>query len=491
MIVSKYELESQKLLNKLVYGSKMLFSTNKGLIFFLILFEFGIICFLGSFSDPVQKVFGGPLIPVTLPDVDRVSRIIMLYHSLALPFLAVIVLYVLEFFELRQRFIEQVKWSIVAGSILTASAGLTFAYISPYNWVAHGVFLFGLSISFYSGILLLFAIVPTKNFPTTPKSRQGPYIKGIQLEHLNLTIVALAILISTIIGAYVAANFGQGFNAFLAEDFVRRPEHTIFERMIISHLHIMIALLDAVVMLIVFRYSNLSGTWYKIALLLTIPGTIIMSSGAWLVITGWEKSHMVINVGAVFLLTAALILTFGGWRTASQSILGETYEKQPFKIKALTVLKDPIKFGLYFQFIWVNAVVTIPGIYVAFNLDNIFRTAEYLEVEYAFNVGHWHVLATLTAIIILLLTIDYYNITKKLLRSIMGWFLIVGTIISFFFATVYMLRTPNANDVKFVSFILIDIGVTLMVVGIAIFVIYCILKLYRIGESANTKKHTF
>ncbi|MHA1983468.1 MAG: hypothetical protein ACW967_03860, partial [Candidatus Hodarchaeales archaeon] len=404
-------------------------------------------------------------------------RIIMLYHSLAVPFLAAIVIFVLLFFSVRPRFESQVRWSIMIGAVLTAIGGLTFAYLSPYNWVAHGVYIFGLSISFYAGILLLLGLFPTKNFPDPKLNSDGPYLFGLHLEHINLVLVAVAILVSTAIGAYVGANFGQtGMgNGFLAEEIVRAEHHNLFERMIVSHLHVMIALLDAAVMLLVFRYSGIKGRWLKIGQILAIPGTVILAIGAWLVLPDFPSAHMVINVGAMFLLSAALILTIGGWKETIKGSLGDSYNTTSFSGKIKSLLREPVKFGMYFQFLWVNLVVTIPGIYVAINLDTYrsypleIEGGAFAGLEYAFNVGHWHILATLTAIIILFLAMDYFGIRKGRIRDSMAWLLTIGTIIAFFFATLYML--PVREGLEEMLFVVIDIGVAIMFSGIIIFVI--------------------
>ncbi|MHA1990365.1 MAG: hypothetical protein ACW981_06090 [Candidatus Hodarchaeales archaeon] len=475
MTVKKEEQDKNAL--DLIAGFRHIFTSDKGLIAFLIFFEFAIIMFLGSFSDPIQQVFGGPLIPISLPLVDRVSRIIMLYHSLAVPFLAAIVIFVLSFFSIRPRFESQVRWSIMIGAVLTTIGGLTFAYLSPYNWIAHGIYIFGLSISFYAGILLLLGLFPTKNFPDPKLNEDGPYLFGLHLEHINLVLVAIAILVSTAIGAYVGANFGQAGleNGFLAEEIVRAEHHNLFERMVVSHLHIMIALLDAAIMLVVFRYSGLKGRWLKIGQIITIPGTIILAIGAWLVLPDFPSAHMVINVGAMFLLSAALILTIGGWNETIKGELGDSYSSTPFSGKIKALLREPVKLGMYFQFFWVNLVVTIPGIYVAFNLDT-YRSyplasegGAFAGLEYAFNVGHWHVLATLTAIIVLFMAMDYFGIKKGRIRDSMAWLLIIGTIIAFLFATLYML--PVREGIEEMLFVVIDIGVAIMFAGITIFVV--------------------
>ncbi|MHA2090858.1 MAG: hypothetical protein ACW98K_08355 [Candidatus Kariarchaeaceae archaeon] len=404
---------------------RQLFSSYKGLIAFIILFELAILVFLSTFSEPVVQIFGDPIIPIDLEDSERsrVARIVMLYHALAVPFVAAVAFFVMEFYEIRESVEQQAKWSILTGAVITGITGIDFAY-GLTDWTAHGLFLLGLSISFYGGVLLAIGIFPTRTFPKKDDDK-GSRLFNRNLEYLNLWLVVMAILVSAVIGAMAGARFGNGFEATLAEDIVREEDHTVYERMVISHLHIMVALLATAAMIIVFRHSEMRGKLFHRSMLLTLPGIIIMSIGAWLVVTGWEQAHMVINVGAMFLLAAAAILAWYGIRKISMEELGDKYHNPllltgPTRFKRIRIflirlrasLRDPVNFGMYFQFIWVNITVTFPGIYVAINLDT-YRSAEYEEVERAFNTGHWHVLATMIAIIMLFLSMNYFDIQGR------------------------------------------------------------------------------
>ncbi|MFV2015404.1 MAG: hypothetical protein ACC656_08260, partial [Candidatus Heimdallarchaeota archaeon] len=65
-----------------------LLNTNFGMIGVIIAMEFAFVLFLGSFSEPIVKVFGKPLLPIDLEnyEISRSGRIIMLYHAFAVPF---------------------------------------------------------------------------------------------------------------------------------------------------------------------------------------------------------------------------------------------------------------------------------------------------------------------------------------------------------------------------------------------------------------------
>ncbi len=456
--------------------------TYRGLITATIVFEFVLVAILSTMSQPIVDMFGGYILPIYLEPTHEaaVARTIMLYHSLAITFLGAIVLFTLDICDVKPKYENLVKWTIVPGYLLTTTTGLIFAYVLHGEMITHALFLVGLTLVFFSGLLLLVGLWPTKDFPK--QISEDHYLGKINLGRWNmllgqwnLVIVAVCLITSAVLGASVGAYFGSGVEPFLAEELLR-VEHDIFERAIIGHLHIMLALIDAALMLIVFRYTNpeQKGRWYFISMILAIPGTIIMSVGAWLVPVGYEKAHMVINVGATFSLLAALILMVFGWIKTSKDALGDDYPTASIGRKIVAVLKDPVRFGLYFMFIWVNFVVTVPGIYLAFNLE-YFRTIDF-ALELAIAVGHWHVLATLTAVIALFLAFDYLNI-KGVARHIIGWPVLIASIVAFFFADAYMFSELGID--RSIASLGIDIGLILLIAGIALFCIHMLMEIIR------------
>ena len=306
------------------------FGTYKGLVTLIIAYLTLAILFLGTFSQPIVEIFGKPIIPIVLDDAYQISRIIMLYHSLAMPFLAAVVFLVLDTCNVREKFKSHVKWPILVGSLLASTMGLTFAYILQWNMIVHSLFIVGLCLVFYGGVALLIGTFPTKNFPDYEKNKDGPYIGRLNLEQLNIMLVAFCLLVTASIAAYVGSNYGNlvapalDFDSLLAEDWLRL-EHDLYLRMIIAHLHNMLAMIDVAVLLIVFRRIKVTKIWYLVAHILIIPGALITSIGAWLVVPGFEKAHVIINVGAAFLLSASLILVVFGFIQISKKILGGRY----------------------------------------------------------------------------------------------------------------------------------------------------------------------
>jgi hypothetical protein len=125
--------------------------------------------------------------------------------------------------------------------MLTSLGGMTFAYAGR-SWIAHGVYLVGLSLVFYAGALLAIALWPSRRWAVDPK--RYAHLGNVPLERLAFFMVAIFTLISAAIGGAAGAFSGNGFEAFLAEDIVRVDPHTTFQLMIIAHLHIMLTLVS-------------------------------------------------------------------------------------------------------------------------------------------------------------------------------------------------------------------------------------------------------
>lgn len=130
------------------------------------------------------------------------------------------------------------------------------------------------------------------------------------------------------------------------------------------------------------------------------------------------------------------------------------------------LLRDPVRFGIFFELIFVNVVVTVPGVYVAFNLET-YRSSAYLAVERAVLVGHWHILATLSAVMALFLIADRLG-TKGWVRQVVGWGLLAGSTLSFVFVNIYLFRQPGQEKLWTVPFF--ETGIALSLLALALFV---------------------
>jgi hypothetical protein len=294
----------------------------------------------------------------------------------------------------------------------------------------------------------------------------------VPLERLAFFMVATFTVVSAAIGGAAGAFSGNGFEAFLAEDIVRVDPHTTFQLMIIAHLHIMLTLIDVMILLLVLRTYRVEGRIHKIAIPLTMVGTVIVTFATWSVI-GWEGAHKVINIGSAFLLPGAILVAIWGFGKLVREGVGDGMAGPGRKLRAL--VHDPVRFGILFELILVNFVVTGPGVYVAFNLET-YRTAAYLEVERTILVGHWHVLATLSAVIVLFLIADRLG-ARGWVRQAVGWGLLVGTTLSFVFVNAYMFRQPGQE--KAWTMPLFEAGIAISLLALALFVVVRMVRRVR------------
>jgi hypothetical protein len=467
-------------MNRLSKLADRFFGSLPGLLVVVVAWDALLVASLSPFSGPLRSLGLAQLLNLDLSDAHRVGRIIMLYHSLAIPFVAALVYLILDQVPLRARqpgerlgpahgveavpaeehkIRRSITTPITIGYMLTSIGGMTFAYAGR-NWVFHGIYLVGLSLVFYAGVLLAAALWPRRVEPLD-RSRHL-YLGGVPLERLAFFIVALFTLISAAIGGAAGAFFGNGFEAFLAEDIVRVDPHTTFQLMIIAHLHIMLTLVDVAILLLVIRTYRVEGRVHKIAVPLTLAGTVIVTFATWSVI-GWEGAHKAINIGSAFLLPGALLVAIWGFAR----LIGEHLSEGPMRLGSglRALLRDPVRFGIFFELIFVNLVVTVPGVYVAFNLET-YRQPAYLAVERTILVGHWHVLATLSAVIVLLLIADRLG-TQGWVRQAVGWGLLAGSTLAFLFVNVYMFRQPGQERAWTVP--VFETGIALSLLALALF----------------------
>lgn len=444
---------------------KRLFGSLSGLLIVVTAWEALIVASLAPFSGPLQPLGLAELLSLDFGEAGRVGRIIMLYHSLAVPFVAALVYLVLGRVPLGKPG-EERAWQrsivapITAGYMLTSIGGMTFAY-GGRSWIFHGLYLVGLALVFYAGVLLAVGLWPARRQAADP--RQYAHLRGVPVERIALFVVAVFTLVSAAIGGAAGAFFGNGFEAFLAEDIVRVDPHTLFELMIIAHLHIMLTLIDVMILLLVIRTYDVRGWAQRLAVPLTLIGTVIVTLATWSVI-GWEDAHLAINAGSAFLLPGALLVAIWGFRQLVRKNLEAGATSVAARLRAL--VRDPIRFGIFFELIFVNVVVTAPGVTVALNLET-YRSPAFLEVERTILVGHWHILATLSAVMVLFLIADRLG-ARGWLRQAVGWGLLGGSSLAFVFVVLYMFRQPGQERAWTMPFF--ETGIALSLLALALFV---------------------
>ena len=412
---------------------------------------------LGGMSAPTQELLG---LSINLPEAGQVRRILMVYHALAVPFVAAITYLILDQVPVPKKLAQSIRRAIMPGYMLTSIGALTFAYVER-SWFFHGVMLLGMSLVFYAGVLLAIGLWPGRHPNTDPAYA---HVGSLSLERVAFFVVTVATLVSVMIGAGAGAFFGNGFEAVLAEDIVR-AEHDLGELAVISHLHIMLALIDVAIFLLIVRRFDLKGWLHKIAMPLTIAGTLVMAAGCWSVLV-WEAiAHTIIYAGSSLVLLGALLMTISGIDRVIKDRLAEQEIAQPTagqKIKAL--LHDPMKFGPFFQMIWLQFVMVFPGLYTAAKLDETFRVWPF-AAERRILVGHWHILATMSATILLFLVADRLDV-RGWMRQVLGWGVILGSDLAFTFGAFYEFIPPGADREWTTIYLHAGIGLTLIILAL-------------------------
>jgi len=282
----------------------------------LFTFVFIQVMFYMTFSEPLTVLIGGePIWPWMLDDtvMSRTARIVMIYHSLSVPFFIANTFWILEHYEVRKRWLPTLKILFIPSAFLVGINGMIFAYTRLRFF--HELFTFGMLLCFIGGIVFLVAAWPVKNrFPK--HNPDGSTFRGLNLEYFNLVILAICIMVSAIYGALAAIeNFtgtiwglGREPIAFLAEAIIRKGKtfgghHDIVQDMIVGHLHIQLAQSAAMVMLVAFRTSKASGKLYQRLLMITPIGVITLSYGAWVL------NHYIIWVGAGLLILVTIVIS--------------------------------------------------------------------------------------------------------------------------------------------------------------------------------------
>lgn len=462
-----------------------LFKTTKGLILVAIAMTAMVTALFGMLSGPMAELGVREVIVralgMDLRPVEREGRIVILYHSIAMAVIAIEVYMITGLLAMRPFYKSAVRLLITVGYLTAMIFGLLFAYWG-HIWVFHGLYLVGLSLVFFAGVLLTVALWPWDKAYYQPDPAYARTKGGVDLERTAFFATALTTVISSIFGAVPGSYFGNGFEVFLAENIIRLPEKTTLEYSIIGHLHIMLALIAIMITLIVGRWLNFRGPLHKIAMPLMILGTIVLNLGVWGVVTPLEPiAHMIIYVGATPSMLAALLLLIWSWRELIRS--GTAHLKRPtFFQKLGALVRDPLKFGPTWQMLFMNFTTSGVGIFAAIRLDEIFRLWPARE-ERIFLTGHWHALSAIIATIILLYYGDMIGLKGKV-RQLYGWSLIFFSNLALAMATIFEMKRlfiSEAEQQPLVNVLMyiMDIGLALMLVLLGAVMIWRLSDLFR------------
>jgi hypothetical protein len=455
-----------------------LFGSTKGLILVAIAMIAMATAFFGMLSGPmaeygvrdfVVKTFG-----LDIVQAEREGRIVILYHSIAMAIIAIEVYMVTGLLEMNSFLKTTVRILITVGYMVTMIFGLSFAYLG-HNWALHGLYISGLTLIFFAGVLLVVALWPWNRAYYQPDKAYARLKSGLDLERVAFFATAATTVLSALFGAIPGSYFGNGFEVFLAENIIRYPEKTTMEYSVIGHLHIMLALIAVMITLIIGRWLNFRGILHKIAMPLMILGTLVLNLGVWGVVTPLEPiAHMIIYVGATPSMLAALLLLIWSWDTLIRA--GTAHLQKPRigqKISAL--LHDPLKFGPTWQMLFMNFTTSGIGIFMAVKLDEIFRVWPAREERIELT-GHWHVLSAIIATIILLYYGDMIGLKGKL-RQFYGWSIIVLSDLAFASVTVFEMKRLFISEAEQqplvnVLMILMDLGLAMLLLLLAVVMVW-------------------
>ncbi|KUO49563.1 MAG: hypothetical protein APF76_03385 [Desulfitibacter sp. BRH_c19] len=466
---------------------KYLFSSTNGLVLMAIAIISIIAAIWGTLSGPMVEMgvrdITVKVLGMKMVEAEREGRVIMLYHVIAMAVIAILVYLITANVRMDKKLALFANALVTAGYLIVVPAGLLFAYFGR-NWVMHGMYVFGLSMIFLSGLILAVALWPwNKKYYLEKGSPYAHLPSGLDLERVAFWAMTLATLGSAALGGMVASYFGNGFEVFLAEDTIRHPVKNHLQLSIVGHLHIMLALMGIAITLVMGRWLDFKGIWHKIAMPSMVLGTITLTIGAWAVVPAQNIAHTIIYVGAVFSMSGGLFLVIYGMPKLVKDRLQEQgLVKATFWQKTMALFHDPLKFGVLWQMIFMNFTTSFVGIFMAIRLTEIFRVWPHREerIELA---GHWHILSAIIAIMILFYFLDRIGL-KGRIRQWFGWTMIIASDLAFAAITVFEMKRLFVTEymqqpVVNLTMILTDIGLGLILILLAGFLIWRIIDLFK------------
>lgn len=466
---------------------KYLFTSTKGLILVAISLVSIVAAIWSTLSGPMVewgvKEITVKLLGMKLLEAEREGRVVMLYHSIAMPVIAIIVYMITANVKMRRVWATIINGLVTVGYLIAMFSGLGFAYFG-HNKTLHSAWLYGLSFIFIAGCLLVVALWPWNKKYYLPKDSSLAHTKkGVDLERVSFWFVTVATLGSAMLAAWPATKFGKGFEAFLAENIIRIPHKVALDLAIIGHLHIMLALMGIAITLIVGRWLSFQGFWHKLAMPSMILGTITLTLGAWAVVPYELYAHTIIYGGAVFSMCGGLFMVIYGMPKITKDRLAEQgIKKATFGQTISALMHDPLKFGVLWQMIYMNFNTSFIGIFMAVKLDAIFRVWPHREERIELT-GHWHILSVIIATMILFYFADRVGLKGKA-RQIFGWSVLLGSDVAFGAMTVFEMKRILVTEyiqqpVVNLVMLLADIGLAATLILLAIFLVWRLVDLFK------------
>ena len=151
-----------------------LFGSTKGLILVAIAMIGIVTAIWGMLSGPMAEMgvreIVVRLLRMDIVQAEREGRIIILYHSIAMAIIAIETYMVTSLLKMKQFFKTAINAMITVGYLLALIFGMVFAYFG-HNWALHGLYIAGLSLIFFAGVLMVVALWPWR--PEYRAARSG------------------------------------------------------------------------------------------------------------------------------------------------------------------------------------------------------------------------------------------------------------------------------------------------------------------------------
>jgi hypothetical protein len=158
-------------------------------------------------------------------------------------------------------------------------------------------------------------------------------------------------------------------------------------------------------------------------------------------------------------------MSITGLKNIIKDKLGDAYENASRGKKLRALFSEPVKMS-YYYLLMIAQLLVMPQIYVGLLVDDYYRLPNMVTLEYNFNVAHWHQLAVMIAVALMVHAIDFFEV-KGRLKKILGWTFFAGFNLTFPFAMIHMIRFQGLED--FDGFrTIVFIGVWVLLAGFVI-----------------------
>src|SRR5574340_312881 len=181
-------------MNALKERLHFLFNSTKGLILVAIAMIGMVTAVWGMLSGPMAEMGVRDvvirLLGMDMQQAEREGRIVILYHSIAMAIIAIETYMITGLLRMKPFFKTAINAIITAGYLVTLIFGMAFAYFG-HEWVWHGLYIFGLSLMFFAGVLTVIALWPWSPEYAAGDENHAHTRGGLDLERTAFFAAAL------------------------------------------------------------------------------------------------------------------------------------------------------------------------------------------------------------------------------------------------------------------------------------------------------------